>query len=196
MTPAITIFSDFASAYSYLAESSLRRLRGGPAIRYRAVPSAGGPLASDGEEWNRLVEVAVEQGIELRLPRELPRTGKAHEAALFARGHGREEVLREAVFRAFWRDHSDIARIDVLCEIVSSIGLDPEDLKIALDIDLHAEAVAADALLATRLGIREPPVTYFGSGAEARVVTGAFTSNQLQALLPSDSAFTQAGDHG
>ena len=191
MTQAITIFSDFGSPYCYLAERSLRRLGEGVAsIRYRAAPVSERPLEIEPEPWDALTAAAGEEGIDLRQQPVPLRTGKAHEAALFARALGREDALRDAVFAAFWRDGTDIGRIDVLCQIAASIGLDGEELKIALDIDTHADAVAADARLASRLGIVEPPVTYFGEGAAATIVTGAYTSDQLQTLLRNVGAHT------
>jgi predicted DsbA family dithiol-disulfide isomerase len=196
MTVAITIFSDFACPFSYLAERSLRSLETGVAtITYRAAGSAGavGPL--DPAIWSALVAAALEDGIELRMPAVLPETNKAHEAGLFARKVDSEGALRDAIFRACWRDGADIGRIDILTALAGSVGLDPEDLKIALDIDLYSDAVAGDALLAQRLKIRETPVTYFGTGRDAKVVAGGYTSAQLRTLLESGDLL-KAGMNG
>lgn len=196
MTLPITIFSDFSCPFSFLAEKALRGLdREDVSVIYRAAPSGARRDPPDDDVWVELLEAARQEGIEMRMPAMLPATEKAHEAALFARKLGAEEALRTAIFTACWGEGADIGRIDVLMRLAGSVGLDPEELKIALDIDLHTEAVAADAHTAQRLGIRQTPVTYFGSGSGAKVVAGAYTSAQLRALLDSGDLFT-AGING
>ena len=117
-------------------------------------------------------------------PAPLPGTGKAHEAAKLAREHGVEEPMRSAIYRAF-DDGLDIRRIDVLQRLGSEVGLDPFDVKVALDIDRFRDEVLRDREVARRLGIRRGPVLYFGTGPGARILIGAQSRAEIEAAIAS-----------
>lgn len=174
----ITLFADFASPGCYLTEAALRRRaeRGDVTVRYRAVelhpapaplPEAPPPLE------DALVRVAADEGLAIRDPGFVPRTRKAHEAARFAAERGVEGAMRDAIYRALWTDGLDIGRIDVLRDLVAPLGVDPEELKIALDIDRWRDEVEEDGRLAARLRIPAVPVLYLGTGPSARILLGA-----------------------
>ena len=61
------------------------------------------------------------------------------------------------IFAAYWTEGRDIGRIDVLSELASSVGLDPEELKIALDIDKFSDEVLRDRELAQKLRVPGTP---------------------------------------
>lgn len=174
----ITIFSDFSCPYSYVTEMALRGLADLPIeVRFRAFelfpPEAELPAAGPPEPAPDLADLARRGGIDLHPRAFTPRTRKAHEAVRFARALEAEPEMREAVFHAYWRDGRDIGRVDVLTELAAGVGLGAEDLRIALDIDRHAEEVAADLHTARRLRLPGTPTTYLGTGAAAVVMVGA-----------------------
>lgn len=186
----VTIFSDFTCPFSYVTETALRRrtIQGGIEIAYRAFELYPAPAPLPEPEaiaaWeDALRPLASEVGIELRMPAFSTRTGKAHEAAAFAREQGHEAAMREAIFEAYWRDGSDIGRIDVLVELAIGIGLDRTQAKVVLDVDRHAEAVVRDRADALRAGIHQTPTTIIGSGPESRVIVGAFPYGELVAAI-------------
>lgn len=191
MSPAVVAFTDFTAPLSYVAEVALARATAGQdvAVQYRALerfpapePLAGTELARG--EVDAASAAAGELGIELSLPPVLPRTRKAHEAARFARDRGAEAPLREAIHAALWRDGRDIGRIDVLVETAEGVGLPPDELKIALDIDRYAGAVLGDRAVAGRLGIDRVPSLLVSTGAESPViVTGPDFPGALAQLL-------------
>lgn len=191
MSPVVVAFTDFTAPLSYVAEVALARAVAGRDVtaQYRALerfpapnPLQSAELARGGVEEAAMA--AEELGIELALPTVLPRTRKAHEAARFARDRGAEAAMREAIHAALWRDGRDIGRIDVLVEIAEGVGLPPEELKIALDIDRYAGAVLGDRAVAGRLGIDRVPSLLVSTGAESPVlVTGPDFTGALAQLL-------------
>jgi predicted DsbA family dithiol-disulfide isomerase len=187
----LTLFSDFTCPYSYVTEAGLRGLMrrdGEVEIRYRALelyPAPTEPIAPAEEEgWEEAVRPLAERlGIELRAPGFRPRTRKAHEAARFAEERGVGAAMRDAIYRAYWAEERDIGRVDVLMEIVATLGVDPVDLKIALDIDRYSEAVVHDLLLAERLRVPGVPTLFVGTGPAATVLVGAQSPEALDEAL-------------
>jgi predicted DsbA family dithiol-disulfide isomerase len=189
--PLLTLFSDFTCPYSYVTEAGLRRVAGGGGaveVRYRALelyPAPIEPPAPAGEDgWEEAVRPLAERlGIALRAPGFRPRTRKAHEAARFAEERGVGEAMRDAIYRAYWADERDIGRVDVLMEIVAPLGVDPVDLKIALDIDRYSESVVHDLRLAERLRVPGAPTLFVGTGPTATVLVGAQSPEALDEAL-------------
>jgi predicted DsbA family dithiol-disulfide isomerase len=186
---SVTLFSDFTCPFSHVTEAALRHLQtagSGAEIDYRAfelhpVPA---PLpAPEGELPEALLALAAEAGVRIDPPAFVPRTRKAHEAARFARRHGAEGPLREAIFRAYWADAKDIGRIDVLVSLAGALGLPAEEMKIALDIDALADEVIREHAEAERLGVRHTPTLIIGSGEASQVIVGAHPLSELQPLL-------------
>lgn len=185
----INVWSDYVCPFCYLEEPVLARLReeygDRVEIRWRAFelrPEPVPTLDPGGEylrtTWNRSVyPMAERRGMTLRLPPVQPRSRKALEAAEFARGEGRFEEMHRALFRAFFEEGRDLDDPEVLLAVGGSVGLDPEDLRTALEQGRHTETVLGDAELARELGISGVPALLVGArGApleEAEVVSGA-----------------------
>lgn len=156
--------------------------------------SAGTSRFGDAE-WNELQRLAVDAGVRIRARRTLPKTRKAHEAARFARERGSEVHLRRAIFAAIWEDGRDVGRIDVLTDLAESVGLDGEDLRIALDIDRYEADVEADQELARRLHVPGTPIVYIGTGPSARVIAGAHAADVLRSEVTSVERKQNRIDH-
>lgn len=88
-----------------------------------------------------------------------------------------------AIYTAYWSEGRDIGRIDVLLELAEGVGLDPIELKIALDIDLGRESVLADLALASRLRITSVPTVYLGTGPGSTILQGARSLSALDEAL-------------
>lgn len=186
----VTLFADFACPFCYVTEAALYRLRDQHQLELRArafelvpwdAPRSPGPPEED--ELRTASTFAAELGIEMLTPPPRPNTAKAHEAAVFAAQRGAAEALRMAIYEAYWTEGQDIGRIDVLLELAERVGLDPTDLKIALDIDLGRESVLADLALAKRLRITGIPTLFLGTGADATIVQGALSLSALDEAL-------------
>jgi predicted DsbA family dithiol-disulfide isomerase len=96
-----------------------------------------------------------------------------------------EPEVRDALYRAYWEEGRDIGRIDVLTEIGAAFGLDATEIRITLDIEGFAEAVARDREAALRLGIQGTPGMIVGTGERAIFLLGAHSYAELSDAIAS-----------
>jgi predicted DsbA family dithiol-disulfide isomerase len=185
----VVVFSDFTCPFCHVTEAALRRLEreGLAAPRYAAFElypaPAPLPAAPSADDVAAARPLADELGAPLRPPPFVPRTRKAHEAAKFAAGKDMEQAMREALFAAYFGDGRDLGRVDVLVELAAGVGLDATEAHVVLDLDTFADAVAADAVLARRLGIAAVPALVVGGGADAELLLGAQPVEVLREVL-------------
>ena len=95
--------------------------------------------------------------LDIKLPPVQPRSRRAHEAAHWARRHGKFREYNDALFRAFFQHGEDIGSTDVLTRLASDIGLQGDDWREALANNLYLENVLADEREAKKLGLRGVP---------------------------------------
>jgi predicted DsbA family dithiol-disulfide isomerase len=108
--------------------------------------------------WGSSVYPLAEQlGVDIKLPLVQPRSRHAHEAAHWARRHGKFREYNDALFRAFFQRGDDIGNTDVLTRLASDMGLQGDDLREALDNSLYLESVLADEREAKKLGLSGVP---------------------------------------
>lgn len=108
--------------------------------------------------WGSSVYPLAEQlGVDIKLPPVQPRSRRAHEAAHWARRHGKFREYNDALFRAFFQRGEDIGKTDVLARIASDMGLEGDDLRGALANDLYLENVLADEREAKKLRLSGVP---------------------------------------
>jgi predicted DsbA family dithiol-disulfide isomerase len=180
--------ADFTCPYSYVTEAGLRRVIDPQAeLRYLAYElfPAPAPLAVPGDEpgWPAALEpLAAAAGLQLTGRSFVPRTRKAHEAAWLAGNEGLGSQMRDAIYAAYWGEELDIGRIDVLVALGQRIGLEPDSLRIGLDIDAAADAVSAEQAVARKAGIRQTPTLIVGVGEDAIVRVGALSLDELRDL--------------
>ena len=165
----IDVWSDYVCPFCYLEEPILKRLAqedgDGLTIRWRAFELRPYPVPTldpNGtylrDIWSRAVyPMAKERGMSLRLPPVQPRSRLAHEAAIFAEKHGHFDAMNSALFKAFFEDGSDIGDVRTLLEVGKGIGLDPEQLRDALEREQEKKRVLADEELALELDISGVP---------------------------------------
>lgn len=182
---AITVFADYVCPFSYLSFLGLEAVAEelGATVDWRAFELRPAPApmldAFADAEWQIVQELAAEAGVELKRPVLRPRTRKAHEATKFGATVGKEAVLRRAIFDAHFLDGRDIGRIDVLTEIGAAAGIEKMALRVALDVDVHAEEVLADAEQARQAEVEGTPA--FVAGSDLRV--GYLSANHLREWL-------------
>jgi predicted DsbA family dithiol-disulfide isomerase len=108
--------------------------------------------------WGSSVYPLAENlGIDIKLPPVQPRSRRAHEAAHWARRHGKFREYNDALFRAFFQRGEDIGNIEVFVRLASDMGLDGHDLRASLDNGLYLENVLADEREAKKLGLSGVP---------------------------------------
>ena len=181
----ITFFADYICPFSYLSLRGVERVTAELGVELERcafeLRPAGSPLlrAATDDEWAVVTKVAKDAGLTIRAPALQPRTRKAHEATKFAAAAGKAAEFQHAIFDAHFEQGKDIGRIDVLVEIGREVGLDPTALKVALDIDAHADEVEKDLQKAVDLEIQGTPA--FVAGNDVRV--GYLTEEHLRDWL-------------
>jgi len=165
----LDIWSDYVCPFCYLELPVLHQFRDayGDAVelRWHAFELRPEPVAlpepddeSLVESWERnIYPMSAERGLTIRMPAVRPRSRKALEAARFALEAGAFDAMHMTLFKAFFEDGLDIGDVDILIDIGSTVGLDPEALDEALREDRFASAVQEDEDFAKQLGISSVP---------------------------------------
>lgn len=142
------------------------------------------------EHWeNRVLPMAGQRGLVMKVPHTRCRSRRALETAMFARdnGEGRFETVDRALFRARFERDMDISDLNVLEEIVAEAGLDPKALGEVILAHRYSPAVAADMRLADRLGVRGVPAMFVTRGDDPPgmgvPVSGAVPLEYLQTAI-------------
>jgi len=84
-------------------------------------------------------------------------TTRAHEVLHLAKQRGLQDALNERLMRAYFIEGRHIGHIDDLVELGSDVGLNPVEVRGALDDGRYAEAVEADIAQAQAYGITGVP---------------------------------------
>jgi len=195
----IRVWSDYVCPFCYLEEPILDRLQQAypeqVKIEWRAFELRPDPvptLEPNGEylrtAWQHSVyPMAENRGMTLRLPPVQPRSRKALEAAEFARTKKRFATMHHALFEGFFAEGLDIGDLNVLLNIGTQVGLNREELRIALETNQFTPQVLEDETLAHQLGITGVPTMLIGfcdQPLERAVrVSGAQSEELLQAAV-------------
>jgi 2-hydroxychromene-2-carboxylate isomerase len=139
----VELFFDCSSPWAYLGFECIQRLAPeiGLDVRFRPVLVGGifnkvnrsiyhiranvpAKIAyndKDIADWSRIT------GIEIHFPPPVfpVNSAKAMRACLLLEPEGHLVAFARATFEAYWRDHEDISRTDVLAAICERIGIDP-----------------------------------------------------------------------
>jgi len=106
--------------------------------------------------------VAAEVGLVMRQRDVIINSRRALGAAEFAREQGKYDQMHHALFRAHWEGTGRLENIDDLVRIGTEIGLDPDELKTAIEEGRY-EAVLDDSRhQAESVGINAIPAHIFG----------------------------------
>lgn len=111
----------------------------------------------------RLIKMAREQyGLELNRGPLGIHSRAALIGAKYAESLGKGPQYHEAVLRAYWQRANNIEDVDVLAEIVQSIGLERDAFLAALHDERYAAQVDADIDEAYSYGLTGVPALIFG----------------------------------
>jgi len=115
------------------------------------------------EHWkNRVLPMAAERGLAMRVPRRKIRSRRALQAALVAQARGRFHEMDRRLFRARFEEDADISDIDVLRRLGREAGLDEEALAHAVSNNSYLTELTADLRLASQIGISGVPAALVG----------------------------------
>lgn len=120
--------------------------------------------ADGGGRYDRVRAAAREVGLELALERIAiqPNTLKAHGLIELALETGRQTMLAEAFFKAYFVDGRDLSQDATLREIAAGAGLDGDVIDAVLDEEAVIRLVAAADTELREYGVTGVPLFIFG----------------------------------
>jgi predicted DsbA family dithiol-disulfide isomerase len=111
---------------------------------------------------SRLDEIAAEAGLVMRQRDVIINSRKALAAAEFAREQGKFDEIHRALFKAHWEGTDRLEDVDDLVRIGSGVGLDPVELRLALDEGRFEKILDDNRRQAESVGINAIPAHIVG----------------------------------
>jgi predicted DsbA family dithiol-disulfide isomerase len=173
----VAVFADFTCPYSFLAVEQMDRLAREYDIQplwrphwlHPDTPPEGCARESNADTAARderrhawFKEMAPEQYPRIRFPTKRQYSFRAFEALEFACDSGLDFPFKTAVYDLMWTEGGDIGEPETLLLAAERVGLDPTELKIALDERLYAERALDAVNQARRIGIMNTPTIFLG----------------------------------
>jgi predicted DsbA family dithiol-disulfide isomerase len=103
----------------------------------------------------------------------------AQELGKWAESKGKGDEYHDAVFRAYFVDGKNIAKTQVLMELVTAVGLPENEAREALQARAFRESVDSDWALVQKMGIESVPTFVL----DGRAVVGAQPYEVLEQFL-------------
>ena len=122
----------------------------------------------------RVTAAAAEEGLVYasdKMTRQ-PNTLDCHRLIRWAEGIGKAADMKQRLMDLYFTEGADLTNRAVLVQAASDVGLDPEDVRAALDSDQDVEQIEQEVLAAKQAGIEGVPCFIFGgkfavSGAQS-----------------------------
>ena len=111
---------------------------------------------------SRLQSVAAEVGLKMESRDVIINSRRALGAAEFAREKGKYDEMHHALFRAHWELTGRLENIDDLVQIGAGIGLDPAELREAIEGGRYETLIDESRREAESVGINAIPAHVFG----------------------------------
>jgi len=106
----------------------------------------------------QVTRMAAEVGLEYNFDKAVVANSfDAHRFSHLAAQHGLGDAAEERLFRAYFTEGKNIAKIDTLVELGTEIGLNGTEVKQTLETGAYAQAVHQDIDEAQALGVRGVP---------------------------------------
>lgn len=115
----------------------------------------------DGETETELSPAAQERarvaGLVMRRPQWSPNTMLVHQATLYAKEKGMDDVFHHAAARAYWERGADLGDISVVRDVAEECGLDTNELSGRLEAGHYRQQVLDEYERAKGLGVGGTP---------------------------------------
>jgi predicted DsbA family dithiol-disulfide isomerase len=118
--------------------------------------------ARSGQIRDRLAGVAAEVGLVMRQRDVIINSRRALGAAEFAREHGKFDEMHSVLFKAHWEGTGRLEAVDDLVRIGEGIGLDPLELRRAIEEGRYEDLLDDSRREAESVGINAIPAHIFG----------------------------------
>jgi predicted DsbA family dithiol-disulfide isomerase len=109
-----------------------------------------------------LETIAAEVGLTMKPRDVIINSRRALGAAEFAREHGKFDAMHQALLKAHWEGTARLEHVDDLVRVGTAAGLDPTELRAAIDEDRYAAVIDENRAEASSLGINAIPAHIFG----------------------------------
>jgi predicted DsbA family dithiol-disulfide isomerase len=110
----------------------------------------------------RLQAVAAQVGLVMEQRDVIINSRRALGAAEFAREHGQFAEMHQALLKAHWELTGRLEDVDDLVRIGDGVGLDPSELRRAIEENRYADLIDANRREAESVGINAIPAHIFG----------------------------------
>ena len=151
------------------------------------IPLEGQPVPWDPEtrakRGGQFAKVAVEEGLEVGERTHWYNATRAHEASEWASEFGAGDEFRRRVFRTYFLENRNIASLDVLGEIATSLKLDAMDLSRAIEDGKYTAEVHSQYELCQRIGVTAVPTFV----VEGHALVGAHPLENMRKLLAMEA---------
>jgi predicted DsbA family dithiol-disulfide isomerase len=124
--------------------------------------------------------VAASVGLTMQSRDLIINSRRALGAAEFAREHGKFDEMHMALFKAHWELTGRLENVDDLVRIGAGIGLDADELRLAIEEDRYAAVIDDNRNDAESVGINAIPAHIFG---RRYLVLGAQPYEAFQQVL-------------
>ena len=173
----VVVFADFVCPYSYLAVDQIDRLAREYDVKplwrphwlHPETPPEGAPREPSADNVAKrerlhawIKEMAPEQYPKIRFPEKRHYSFRAFEALEFAYDCGVDFAYKTALYDALWSEGRDIGETETLLEAAARVGMDTNELKIALDEGLYVDRALEAVNQARRIGITNTPTIFLG----------------------------------
>jgi predicted DsbA family dithiol-disulfide isomerase len=128
----------------------------------------------------RLKSVAESVGLAMEQRDVIINSRRALGAAEFAREHGLYEEMHHALFKAHWEQTGKLENVDDLVRIGQGVGLDPGELRAAIEQGRYDDVLDENRRLAASAGIDAIPAHIF---ARRYLVMGAQPYEVLKEVI-------------
>ncbi len=91
----------------------------------------------------------------------LRQTIRVQAGGKWAEEQGSGELFHQAVYHAYFAEGENIAQIDLLIAIAASVGLNPDEARLALESGRYAKMVDADWRKAGEFGVTAVPTSIY-----------------------------------
>ena len=173
----VVVFADFVCPYSYLAVDQIDRLAREYDVKplwrphwlHPETPEAGSPreqtpqaLAKRERLHAWMKEMAPEQYPRIRFPEARQYSFRAFEALELAYDYGVDFELKTALYDLMWTQGGDIGQVETLVAAGERVGIEPSEMKAALEDRVYAERALDAVNGARRIGISATPTIFLG----------------------------------
>ena len=109
-----------------------------------------------------LQTVAQQVGLKMQSRGVIINSRRALGAAEYAREKGKFDEMHHALFKAHWEETGRLENVDDLVRIGTAAGLDPTELRAAIEEGRYEDVIDENRQVATSAGINAIPAHVFG----------------------------------